>query len=152
MTVTEILTPEGRTYTTPAIDRWTIEEIEAVERRLALIARALDSAFRIPGTGIRFGADTIVGFIPGVGDLVTQGLGLYIVAEAWRLGAGHRTVARMIGNLAIDTVVGVVPLVGDVADLFFRANTKNVALLREHVSRLKAERARPINPVRGGNR
>lgn len=120
-------------------------EIDAAERRLEMLARALDTAFRIPGTGIRFGADTLVGFIPGIGEIVTQGLSLWIVSEAWRLGASKRLIARMVGNVAVDTVIGVVPLVGDVADMFFRANTRNITLLREHIARVRSERARPVD-------
>lgn len=152
MTVAEVLHPEYRDARDIVVDRWTLEEIEAVERRLETLARALDSAFRIPGTSIRFGADTIVGLVPGIGDLVTQGLALYLVHEAWRLGVSSRTLARMIGNVAVDTVVGAIPLIGDVGDLFFKANSKNVALLREHILRLKAERARTIDVVPGDAR
>ena len=100
------------------------------------LARIMDTAFAIPGTRIRFGADTVIGLAPGVGDLVTQAVAAYIIYEAHRLGVPKRKLLRMGGNLLVDTSFGVVPLLGDVADMFFRANKRNMRIVREHLEGL----------------
>jgi hypothetical protein len=93
----------------------------------------LDSAFRIPGTGVRVGADSILGLIPVVGDLTGAALSGYIVLASARLGAPASTLARMVINIAIDTVVGSVPVLGDMFDAGWRANIRNVELLDQHI-------------------
>jgi hypothetical protein len=98
--------------------------------RLEALASILDTAILIPGTNIRFGADAIIGLVPGLGDLVTTALSLYIVREARALGAPRHLVLRMLGNVAVDGIVGVVPLAGDVLDVMWRANRRNMDLLR----------------------
>jgi hypothetical protein len=103
--------------------------------RIDALAQLLDSAFVLPGTNIRFGIDALIGLVPGIGDLISTALALFIVREARALGAPRWMIARMLGNVALDTVVGAVPLVGDVADVAFRANRRNVAMLRKHLAR-----------------
>jgi hypothetical protein len=103
--------------------------------RLDALASLMDSAIVIPGTNIRFGADAIVGLVPGIGDAVTAGVGCLIILEARRMGAPRHIVARMIGNIAVDGLVGTVPVVGDLFDLAFRANLRNMRLLRKHFER-----------------
>jgi hypothetical protein len=93
----------------------------------------LDSAFKIPGTGVRIGADSILGLIPVVGDLTGAALSGYIVLASARLGAPASTLIRMVINIAIDTVVGSVPILGDMFDAGWRANIKNVELLDQHI-------------------
>ena len=110
----------------------------AADRRVALerldwLANFMDTALVIPGTGIRFGADAIIGLWPVVGDAIGAGISAIIVAEAYRLGAPGHLVARMVANIAIDGFVGSIPLFGDAFDVLWRANRKNVALLREHL-------------------
>jgi hypothetical protein len=107
----------------------------AVLERLERISILLDTALIIPGTNIRFGADAIVGLVPGIGDAITTALSAYLVYEAYRLGAPSHVLARMIANVAFDGVVGAVPLAGDVLDVLFRANRRNVRLLREWLER-----------------
>jgi hypothetical protein len=107
---------------------------EALER-LERLARLLDTAVVVPGTSIRFGADAVIGLVPGIGDLITTLISSYIVYEAHRLGAPKRLIARMIGNVVLDSVLGAVPLAGDVFDVIWRANRRNVRLLREHLTR-----------------
>jgi hypothetical protein len=102
--------------------------------RIDALATLLDTAFILPGTGIRFGVDAIIGLIPGIGDAVTTVMSLYIVREARALGAPRHLVARMLINVALDSVVGAVPLVGDAFDVMWRANRRNIALLRNHLS------------------
>ena len=102
--------------------------------RVRALARILDSAIRIPGTGIRLGLDSIVGLVPGVGDLAGTAMSGYIVLAAARMGVAPAVVVRMILNLGVDTVVGSVPLLGDLFDVGFRANTRNAALLDRHLA------------------
>ena len=104
----------------------------SVERVRAL-ARLLDSAVTIPGTRIRFGADSIVGLIPGIGDVAGAVLSGYIVLVATRLGAPASVVTRMLLNIGTDTLVGSIPVLGDLFDVAWKSNQKNVALLEEHL-------------------
>ena len=99
------------------------------------LATFLDAEFRLPGTQFRFGMDGLIGLIPGIGDALTGGLGLYIVARAHREGVRKRTIAKMLWNLAVDTVLGAIPLVGDLFDFAHRANLKNVRLLQKHLDK-----------------
>jgi hypothetical protein len=103
--------------------------------RIDRLASLLDTRFVIPFTKFRFGADSLIGLAPGFGDAITTALSLYIVYEAHRLGAPKTMLARMLGNVAIDGVIGVVPVAGDVFDVMFRANRRNVRILREHLER-----------------
>src|SRR3954469_4454007 len=114
--------------------------------RIEALAALLDTAFLIPGTGIRFGLDALIGLLPGIGDAITTAMALYIVSEARALGAPRLLVARMIANVAIDGMVGAVPLVGDAFDVAFRANRRNIALLREHLDRVERRAPRYWSP------
>jgi hypothetical protein len=107
----------------------------AALERLERLSILLDTALFIPGTNIRFGADAVIGLVPGIGDAITTALSAYLVYEAYRLGAPSHVLARMIANVAFDGVVGAVPLAGDVLDVLFRANRRNVRLLREWLER-----------------
>ncbi|BAR58368.1 hypothetical protein ACVI1J_005957 [Bradyrhizobium diazoefficiens] len=98
--------------------------------RLEAIARLLDVAFILPGTNIRYGIDGLIGLIPVVGDIITTAISLWLVREARALGAPWYLTARMLGNVAVDGVVGMVPLAGDAFDVMFRANMRNMRLLR----------------------
>jgi hypothetical protein len=95
-------------------------------------ARLLDSQFRIPGTNIRFGLDPIIGLVPGVGDLVGPVFGLLVIAHAWQMRVPKIVIARMAVNAGIDALLGVVPFLGDAADVFWKANQANVRLLEQH--------------------
>jgi hypothetical protein len=107
-------------------------------RRVQLLARALDSAIRIPGTKISFGLDSIVGLVPGAGDLASALMSGYIVLASARMGVPPSVVVRMILNLGVDTLVGSVPLFGDLFDVGFRANIRNAALLDRHLANPEA--------------
>jgi hypothetical protein len=98
--------------------------------RLDALARLLDVAFILPGTNIRYGIDGLIGLIPVVGDIITTAISLWLVREARGLGAPWHVTARMLGNVALDGMVGMVPLAGDAFDVMFRANMRNVRLLR----------------------
>ena len=112
------------------------------------LADLLDTRFKVPGTGWRFGVDGLVGLIPGVGDVVGMVLSSAVVLQAVRLGARGATVVRMVGNVAIDTVVGAIPVLGSVFDFAFKANTRNVRLLERHVVDAEGTRARSAAAVR----
>jgi uncharacterized protein DUF4112 len=98
--------------------------------RLDALAKLLDVAFILPGTNIRYGIDGLIGLVPVVGDIITTAISLWLVREARALGAPWHLTARMLGNVALDGVVGLVPLAGDAFDVMFRANVRNVRLLR----------------------
>ena len=98
--------------------------------RLDALAKLLDVAFILPGTNIRYGIDGIIGLIPVVGDIITTAISLWLVREARALGAPWHVTGRMLGNVALDGVVGIVPMVGDAFDVMFRANIRNMRLLR----------------------
>jgi hypothetical protein len=110
--------------------------------RLDALASLLDTAILIPGTNVRFGLDALIGLVPGVGDVVTTLLSLYIVKEARALGAPRRLILRMLSNVALDSVVGAVPLAGDVFDVIWRANRRNMNLLIEWLEKTEKRKFR----------
>jgi hypothetical protein len=101
---------------------------------LEILAHLLDSAFQIPGLNIRFGLDALLGVIPGLGDVGTSLLSLAILTEARRRGVSKFTMTRMTANVALDAAVGTIPLLGDAFDVYWKANERNVALLKRHAS------------------
>jgi hypothetical protein len=103
--------------------------------RLDAIAKLLDVAFILPGTNIRYGIDGLIGLIPVVGDLITTAISLWLVREARALGAPWHITARMLANVAVDGVVGIVPIAGDAFDVMFRANVRNVRMLKRWMDR-----------------
>jgi len=104
-------------------------------KELDTLAAWFDDKFRLPGTHLHFGLDSILGLVPGVGDTVTAGVSAYLVARARQLGARKRVVAIMLKNVAVDWLVGTIPLVGDIFDFAHKANRKNINLLREDLLR-----------------
>jgi hypothetical protein len=103
--------------------------------RIDALASLLDTAFTVPGTNIRFGLDGLIGLVPGIGDAITTAMSLWIVHEAHQIGAPKHVVARMLGNVALDSVVGAVPLIGDAFDVVWRANRRNMRLLQDWLDR-----------------
>jgi hypothetical protein len=103
--------------------------------RLDMLATLFDTAMLIPGTNIRFGLEALLRLWPGVGDAAASALSLYLLYEASRLGVPRLLLARMLMNVVIEGTVGAIPLAGDAFDVFFRANRRNVALLREHFAK-----------------
>jgi hypothetical protein len=99
--------------------------------RLDAIAKLLDVAFIVPGTNIRYGIDGMIGLIPVVGDIITTAISLWLVREARALGAPWHITARMLANVAVDGVIGIVPVAGDAFDVMFRANVRNVRMLKK---------------------
>ncbi|HEX6977924.1 MAG TPA: DUF4112 domain-containing protein [Alphaproteobacteria bacterium] len=105
----------------------------AVLRRLERLAWALDASVGMPGTRFRFGLDALLGLVPGIGDVAGAALSAYIVYEGWRLGVPAPALARMIANVAFETVLGSVPVAGDVFDAWWKANLRNIRILRDHL-------------------
>ena len=118
-----------------------IPRAPATERPRALaevetLAWLLDNSIPVPGTGgRRFGVDALIGFVPVVGDLLSGGIGLFVIWRASRLGLPRVVVARMLANAGVDMAIGVIPVLGDAFDLWFKANTRNLALMRGHLER-----------------
>ena len=100
--------------------------------RLDKLSQLLDNAFAIPGTRFRIGIDGIIGLIPGDRRCCRAALSIYVIFQAARLGLPISALLRMVGNVALETVVGAVPIVADIFDIVWKANTKNMALLRRH--------------------
>ena len=98
--------------------------------RLDALAKLLDVAFILPGTNIRYGIDGLIGLIPVIGDIITTAISLWLVREARALGVPWHITARMLANVAVDGVVGIVPIAGDAFDVMFRANVRNVRMLK----------------------
>ena len=119
---------DGELSRLPAsVDRAAVE-------RMQVVAHVLDEGVRIPGIGYRIGLDPLVGVVPGVGDVLTGGLSLYIVVESARLGVSNTTLLRMLANIAVDVGAGTVPVVGDLFDAVWKANKRNVKLLLEDLT------------------
>lgn len=110
-------------------------DIDAAYRRIELLEHLLERALVLPGTSRRIGLDSILGLVPVVGDVLSGAIALYLVAEARRYGAPKRHIARMLFNVAVDTGLGSIPLIGDAWDMLFASNSKNLKLLREHLDK-----------------
>jgi len=109
--------------------------------RLEALAKLMDGAFVLPGTNVRMGLDGIIGLIPVAGDVISAVISGYLIWEARQLGAPKWLIARMMANTLVDTAIGAVPVVGDAFDMMFRANMKNMALLRRHMEKRGFTRA-----------
>lgn len=120
---------------TAQLRRFTDTGTEASLQRLEQLAHLMDSAFVLPGINRRVGLDAVIGLVPVIGDIAGMAIASYIVYEARRLGAPRWLVWRMMANVALDGAVGSVPLAGDLLDAAFKANRRNVALLRRHLER-----------------
>ena len=124
----------------------------ATVARLEALARLLDGAFAIPGTNQRIGLDAIIGLVPVLGSAATAVVSAYIILEARRLGVPASKIARMVGNVAFDSVIGAIPIAGNVFDVFFRSNQRNVRILLDHLGRRRSPRDIDGTAVRVGER
>lgn len=113
----------------PRSDRSRLGDLDEVE----FLAWLLDNSIPIPGTGRRIGIDAIIGFVPGLGDVLSGALGLVVVLRGAQLGLPKVVIARMFANLGIDFVIGSIPVIGDAFDLWFKANSRNLGLMRRYV-------------------
>lgn len=112
----------------PRVDR------ERALAEVAALAWLLDNSIPVPGTGgRRVGIDALIGFVPGIGDLVSGALGLVVVWRGSRMGLPRIVVARMLANAALDLAIGAIPVAGDAFDLWFKASSRNLALMRRHL-------------------
>ncbi|MBK1669640.1 hypothetical protein CKO28_16500 [Rhodovibrio sodomensis] len=124
---------------------------EAVERQLArleTLARVMDDVFRVPGTRLRFGLDGMIGLIPGVGDAATGALAGYLAVRAWDLGLPTGVVLRMAGNVGLDLVAGSIPVAGDLFDVGFKANRRNIELLKRELAKRAQATPKNVTPPR----
>ena len=101
-------------------------------QRVARLTKLMDSQFRIPGTSITFGIDPIIGLIPGLGDLLDYAISAYLLVSMVQNGASGKSVAKMILNITIDGIVGLIPFFGRFFDVFYKANRRNLILAIEH--------------------
>jgi Domain of unknown function (DUF4112) len=118
---------------------------EGTVARMEALARLMDGAFVLPGTNIRLGLDAIIGLVPVAGDVISGLISSYLIWEARQLGAPKWLIARMMANTLLDTTIGAIPVVGDAFDIIFRANMKNMALLRRHMEKRGLTRA--VGPI-----
>lgn len=101
--------------------------------RLEKLSTALDSRFTLPGTGIKFGWDGLLGLVPGLGDVVTIGPAVFMLSEAYQMGVRKRVLLQMAMNTGLDLAVGTVPILGDIFDFAFKGNRRNFALLKKDI-------------------
>ncbi|MEM6839411.1 MAG: DUF4112 domain-containing protein [Cyanobacteria bacterium P01_C01_bin.120] len=128
-----------------------LKQLDQIRR----LTRLLDTAFKIPGLGIKVGLDPIIGLLPGVGDLATTILSAYIIFLAARFQLPKGMLVQMFLNVALEFAVGTVPFLGDFFDAFFKSNVRNLALLEKHLSdtapRLQAEDVWHLDSAKGNN-
>ncbi len=104
---------------------------------LDFLADLMDNKFTIPGTSIRFGIDSLIGLIPGIGDTISLLISSYIVRRAHEYGVPHHVKARMAFNIFVDWLIGIVPFIGDIFDVGWKANRMNVDLLKKYAKKVK---------------
>lgn len=113
----------------PPLPQTTNVAERASDEQLNLVATWLDDRFEVPGTGIRFGLDAVIGWIPGIGDAIAAFASLFIVVAGWKRGAARITLIRMLLNLMVEGTLGAIPIVGDLAHVAWKANRRNYNLL-----------------------
>jgi hypothetical protein len=109
------------------------DQHEKALKRLERFSTWTDSNFRVPFTRFRVGFGPLIALVPGIGDIVDLLMSLWVVNEARRIGASKGLIARMLGHLLVDFLGGLLPVVGDAFDVFYKANVRNTDLLREHL-------------------
>lgn len=122
--------PETMTFALP-----TGTDAASVRARVTAIEKVLERSFTIPGINMPVGLDAIVGLVPVLGEIVTTAMGAYVIWEARNLGMPKWKLARMGANVLFDTAIGVIPVVGDAADLVFRSNSKNLRIILKHIDK-----------------
>lgn len=113
----------------------TGRDVESVRKRIEAMERLLEGLFTIPGTNQKVGLDVILDLIPFGGDAIGSLLGAWIVWEARNLGMSKMQIARMSGNVGLDFLLGLVPVVGAIPDFFFRSNTRNLKIIKRHLDK-----------------
>ncbi len=107
----------------------------SVRRRVEGLEQLLEGLIALPLIGRKVGLDAVLGLVPGIGDVITGLMGLYLVWEARNLGMPRWQLWRMAGNVALDALLGVVPLAGDLVDVLYRSNSRNLRIIRKHLDR-----------------
>ncbi len=107
-------------------------EPEAAVKSVESLARLMDSRFSLPGTEIKLGLDTLIGFLPGIGDTIGLGISAYIISRAAQIGVPKSKLTAMGFNIFIDWLIGLVPVIGDLFDWGWKANNRNAAIMREY--------------------
>lgn len=107
----------------------------AVRKRIEGMEKLLERGFTIPGTNQKFGLDVILDLIPVGGGFIAAAMGLYMVMEARNLNMPKSAIARMMGNVGFDWLLGLVPVVGVIPDLLFRSNSRNLRIIRKHLDK-----------------
>ena len=121
----------------------------AVRQRVEGLELLLERAFTIPGTSHKIGLDVLLDFVPVVGDIAGAALGSYMIWEARNLGMSKWAMTRMAGNVGTDFLLGLIPWVGAIPDYFFRSNSRNLKIIRQHLDRKHPETALiEIDPIR----
>lgn len=106
---------------------------EEITRSVEGLAALMDSRFKIPGSPINLGVDTIIGLVPGIGDTAGLLVSLFIIGRARQIGVDKRTLRKMGFNIGIDWLIGLIPVIGDLFDIGWKANNRNAALMRAHL-------------------
>ncbi len=105
--------------------------------RLRQLSKNLDESFTIPGTNIKFGMDAVLGLVPGGGDLVSGIFSLYMLRAAMKMNLPKRAIFSMLANIILDTTVGVIPVAGDIFDVFWKSNKRNMNIIEKHIARFE---------------
>jgi hypothetical protein len=116
-------------------------------RRIAMITKITDTAVTVPGTDVKIGLDAVVGAVPLAGDLVMGAVALVLINDARHLGVPRADLVRMLRNTALDTAIGAIPFIGDLFDIVYRSNERNLMLIEKHVGRIDAKMM-DITPAR----
>jgi hypothetical protein len=114
--------------------KFKIQNFMASLQRIRTLSHLLDDSLPVPGTGMRFGLDAVIGLVPGFGDAAGAVMSAYVLLEAGRAGAPRATLLRMAGNIALEAVVGTIPVVGDLFDAGWKSNLRNLHLLEAHLA------------------
>ena len=116
------------------------EEKEILEEkliRLRQLSKNLDESFTIPGTNIKFGMDAILGLVPGGGDLVSGIFSLYMLRTAIKMKLPKRAILSMLANIVLDTTIGIIPVAGDIFDVFWKSNKRNMNIIDKYIANLQ---------------
>ncbi|MDC0161298.1 DUF4112 domain-containing protein [Marine Group III euryarchaeote] len=102
--------------------------------RLRQLSENLDESFTIPGTNIKFGMDALLGLVPGGGDLVSGIFSLYMLRAAIKMKLPKRAIFSMLVNILLDTTIGIIPVAGDIFDIFWKSNKRNLKIIEKHLA------------------
>lgn len=119
----------------PSLADLTGRDPASVRRRIEAMEKLLEGIITIPGTNQRVGLDVILDLIPVGGSVIAAAMGSWMAWEARNLGMPKNAIVRMAGNIGVDALLGAIPLIGAVPDLFFRSNTRNLKIIKKHLDK-----------------